>query len=89
MISPQREDQGRELILLLFGNHTSPMTTDARRSSHLIILSLISSVSCRTKFLLVVLVGIVACHTEGPVPKGVPTCAGGGMETQVSRPQVS
>lgn len=50
MIFPKSEDQGRELIHLLFSNHTFSMTAGRRLSLNLIILSLISSFSYRPKF---------------------------------------
>lgn len=50
MIFPKSGDQGRELIHLLFSNHTFPMTTGRRLGLNLIILSLISSFSYRPKF---------------------------------------
>lgn len=49
MIFPKSEDQGWELIYLLFGKRTFPLT-DGRSHLNLIILSLISSVFDRAEF---------------------------------------
>lgn len=49
MIFPKSEDQGWELIYLLFGKRTFPLT-DGRSHLNLIILSLISSVFDRAGF---------------------------------------